>query len=187
MFTKWQGSLLLVLSVLAVVFLAASKRESNSIVRARGLVITDDEGNQRVKIVGSDLGETGITMYDSQGQERLYLGASDIGSRIVFFDGDGSEKLELSVQLKDGSHLRMLGFSKNSENLPPILDLRVQRWAKVRFYDEGGKARIRIQGVPMGQVAWEEGNWPILSLNMDDHQIEFSKESGCQATSSLTR
>jgi hypothetical protein len=104
---------------------------SNEVIKARGVVVTDSLGIERI-IIGAPLpdptyiGErfprqgdvSGILLFDSEGQERSgYVTDNDYGNVFLTLDSKSSQQALFIAEPQDGATLMMFAKNKNMISL----------------------------------------------------------------------
>lgn len=114
---------LCVLGVAVLALSASTQQEGQEVVRARTLIIVDDEGRERI-VMGAPVPEpegmrvapvTGLVINDEAGAERFGVGLLQTGAVVLGLDappgtGDGGnrERITLSAGATGGAELRFL-------------------------------------------------------------------------------
>jgi hypothetical protein len=110
--------------ICALAWRTVAAQEPSSIIRARGIVIVDDQGHERI-VIGAPVpspkegtrrsASTGIIINDQLGYERFGLGLTDDGQMGMGFDaprGTGDdrnrERINVVADAKGGSEIRFL-------------------------------------------------------------------------------
>lgn len=100
---KQMGAVVL---ALAASVLLLGQTASKRTVEANEFILSDANEKHRAALTLDETKGPSLTLYDANQKERVRLALSDRGARMVFLDGNGSERVTLSVE-NDITSLRL--------------------------------------------------------------------------------
>ena len=140
---------------------------SNEVIKARGIVVTDSLGVERI-IIGAPLpdptyiGErfprqgdvSGILLFDSEGQERSgYVTDNDYGNVFLTLDSKSSQQALFIAEPQDGATLMLFAKNKNMVSLGAYTE-----GSELEIRNGGRKEnRIVIGAYPEGTEGFKKG------------------------------